>query len=176
MRAIETRYRGFRFRSRLEARWAVFMDALQVDFEYEREAYEMDGMFYLPDFWLPQMRCFLEIKPEEATQEEIEKAARLSAHTKRDVYIFEGSPENPELSHKHKGLKFFGSDSGGYDMPYSFCECSKCGTVGIEYCGWSNRIQCEHESETREVNCGSSRIARAYCAAKSHRFEPGAVN
>jgi hypothetical protein len=27
LRPIETRYRGFRFRSRLEARWAVFFDA-----------------------------------------------------------------------------------------------------------------------------------------------------
>lgn len=28
MKAIETRYKGYRFRSRLEARWAVFFDAL----------------------------------------------------------------------------------------------------------------------------------------------------
>ncbi len=30
IKAIETRYKGYRFRSRLEARWAVFFDALSV--------------------------------------------------------------------------------------------------------------------------------------------------
>jgi hypothetical protein len=28
IKAIETSYKGYRFRSRLEARWAVFFDAL----------------------------------------------------------------------------------------------------------------------------------------------------
>ena len=34
---IETIYKGYRFRSRLEARWAVFMDACGADWEYEPE-------------------------------------------------------------------------------------------------------------------------------------------
>lgn len=34
---IETLYKGYRFRSRLEARWAVFMDACGADWEYEPE-------------------------------------------------------------------------------------------------------------------------------------------
>ena len=32
-KAIETKYKGFRFRSRLEARWAVFFDALGIEWE-----------------------------------------------------------------------------------------------------------------------------------------------
>jgi hypothetical protein len=28
MRAIETKYKGYRFRSRLEAKWAVYYDAI----------------------------------------------------------------------------------------------------------------------------------------------------
>jgi len=35
--AIETRYRGYRFRCRLEARWAVFFDAAGVEWSYEDE-------------------------------------------------------------------------------------------------------------------------------------------
>ena len=34
---IETIYKGYRFRSRLEARWAVFMDYCGADWEYEPE-------------------------------------------------------------------------------------------------------------------------------------------
>lgn len=53
MKAIETRYKGYRFRSRLEARWAVFFDALKIGWEYEPEGYELkDGTRYLPDFKL----------------------------------------------------------------------------------------------------------------------------
>jgi hypothetical protein len=51
MKAIETMYRQYRFRSRLEARWAVFFDALGVKWQYEPEGYVLDdGTPYLPDF------------------------------------------------------------------------------------------------------------------------------
>ena len=47
----DTYYKGYRFRSRLEARWAVFLDACGVDWEYEPEGYDLGkGMSYLPDF------------------------------------------------------------------------------------------------------------------------------
>ena len=39
MKAIQTEYKGYLFRSRLEARWAVFFDACGVDWEYEPEGY-----------------------------------------------------------------------------------------------------------------------------------------
>src|SRR5262245_46962536 len=37
---IETRYKGYRFRSRLEARWAVFFDAQGIKWEYEPQGYD----------------------------------------------------------------------------------------------------------------------------------------
>lgn len=51
IKAIETRYRGYRFRSRLEARWAVFFDHMEYEWDYEAEGYELpSGKYYLPDF------------------------------------------------------------------------------------------------------------------------------
>lgn len=41
IKAIETCYAGCRFRSRLEARWAVFFDALGLEWEYEPEGFEL---------------------------------------------------------------------------------------------------------------------------------------
>lgn len=52
IKAIETEYRGYRFRSRLEARWAVFFDECGFRWEYEPQGYEVDGEMYLPDFLL----------------------------------------------------------------------------------------------------------------------------
>lgn len=65
MKAIETKYKGYKFRSRLEARWAVFFDALGIKWEYEPEGYQFeDGTMYLPDFYLPDLKTYVEIKPE----------------------------------------------------------------------------------------------------------------
>jgi hypothetical protein len=70
MKAIETRYAGCRFRSRLEARWAVFFDALGVTWEYEPQGFETSVGPYLPDFritmptdWVPY---YFEVKPDNA--------------------------------------------------------------------------------------------------------------
>lgn len=60
---IETFYNGYHFRSRLEARWAVFFEAVGLPYEYEKEGFAMeDGTKYLPDFWLPSLKMWVEIK------------------------------------------------------------------------------------------------------------------
>jgi len=63
IKAIETVYRGYRFRSRLEARWAVVFDALGIRWQYEHEGYELpSGKRYLPDFYLPDVDMLVEVK------------------------------------------------------------------------------------------------------------------
>ena len=55
---IETRYKGYKFRSRLEAKWAVFFDACGIDWDYEPEGYNLgDGIYYLPDFVLHNVKA-----------------------------------------------------------------------------------------------------------------------
>ena len=63
MKAIQTEYKGYLFRSRLEARWAVFFDACGVEWEYEPEGIVLsDGTKYLPDFYLIDFHCYFEVK------------------------------------------------------------------------------------------------------------------
>lgn len=54
IKAIETRYKGYRFRSRLEARWAVFFDKLGWEWRYEVQGYNIgwgpSELMWLPDF------------------------------------------------------------------------------------------------------------------------------
>lgn len=61
---LETRYAGCRFRSRLEARWAVFFDHLGIKWEYEPQGYTIgpDKRPYLPDFRLPYLGALVEVK------------------------------------------------------------------------------------------------------------------
>jgi hypothetical protein len=63
MKPIETVYKGYRFRSRLEARWAVFFETLGLTWDYEREGFTLeDGTRYLPDFYLTDWDLWVEIK------------------------------------------------------------------------------------------------------------------
>ena len=62
---IPTKYKGYTFRSRLEARWAVYFDLIGITWDYEPEGYVLrNGVWYLPDFYLHQLDTFVEIKPQ----------------------------------------------------------------------------------------------------------------
>lgn len=69
IKAIETEYAGCRFRSRLEARWAVAFDHLGIEWEHEPEGFETSAGRYLPDFRLngnkitPGWSGWFEVKP-----------------------------------------------------------------------------------------------------------------
>lgn len=118
LKAIQTRYKGHYFRSRLEARWAVFFDAIGIKWEYEKEGFELGRAGrYLPDFWLPSWKAWVEIKPERPSDEERAKARALADHH-RPVIMLIGSPgdERPILfahSSSNSGAGCFESDMGG---------------------------------------------------------------
>ena len=91
IKAIETHYKGYRFRSRLEARWAVFFDTLGIEWQYEPEGFELpDGTRYLPDFWLPYFESYVEIKGQTPSGAEYKKAQHLAKS--HPVFIFAGDP------------------------------------------------------------------------------------
>lgn len=73
MKPIETEYAGYRFRSRLEARWAVFFDTADIEYRYEPEGFVLPWSMtpgwsksktfrYLPDFYLPELNLWCEVK------------------------------------------------------------------------------------------------------------------
>lgn len=96
IKAIETRWKGYRFRSRLEARWAVFFDACGYQWEYEPEGYELEGgIRYLPDFKIfgedsnGDYNVFLcEVKPsgKKLTSQEQAKITAFQKAVEEDVY------------------------------------------------------------------------------------------
>lgn len=93
LKAIETHYKGYRFRSRLEARWAVFFDAMGFSWEYEPEGFHTAAGRYLPDFTVltPQgQKCWYEVKP--GTVLEDEKAQAFADASRDRVAILSGDP------------------------------------------------------------------------------------
>ena len=94
IKAIETKYKGCRFRSRLEARYAVFFDALGMEWHYEPEGFELEHYGrYLPDFYLPQIDMWAEVKAKPFDINERNKAFALSSGTNKPVIQLTSMPE-----------------------------------------------------------------------------------
>lgn len=81
IKAIETEYKGHLMRSRLEARWAVFFDALGINWLYEPQGFELpSGERYLPDFQLPDHDMWVEVKGSEELVRDDEAKLAEAAH------------------------------------------------------------------------------------------------
>lgn len=107
IKPIETRYKNYRFRSRLEARWAVFFDALGLEWQYEPEGYDLGEYgWYLPDFYLPYFNLFVEVKPTEKSEHKCDEFRTI---TGMPIFLCVGLPGEYYIT-----LYCFSSnDSGG---------------------------------------------------------------
>lgn len=110
MKPIETHWKGYRFRSRLEARWAVFMTAAGIRWEYEPEGFDLGELgWYLPDFIClhnPGRGPYVEIKPTRPNSRELEKLVTVCALARGGdgaygAFIW-GAPGNEEWISIHK--------------------------------------------------------------------------
>lgn len=93
-RAIETIYRGYRFRSRLEARWAVLFDKIGLAWTYEEEGFELPSGRYLPDFFFPELNVFVEIKGRmpDGEDRDLARLSDLSVAKNCACFMFAGDP------------------------------------------------------------------------------------
>lgn len=180
LKAIETIYKGYKFRSRLEARWAVFFDALNISWEYEKEGYDLDGIYYLPDFWLPSYQYWFEIKGQTPTDEEKFKCKKLNFLSEYPVVLAVGEP------HLNENIVYscdMNGSGGGYgewlNARWFFCPNCAVFDFGIDPTGratictysWKHVGLCECLSEHRIGNFPA--LIAAYNAAKQSRFEFG---
>jgi hypothetical protein len=100
VKPIETVYKGYRFRSRLEARWAVFFDAIRVSsWQYESQGFDLGHSgAYLPDFSVQGLLepAWFEVKPVKPTEQEIDRCAALAYQSGRRVFMLCGQPYHGE--------------------------------------------------------------------------------
>jgi len=94
---LDTFYDSRYFRSRTEARWAVFFNSLGWAYDYELEGYELKSGFYLPDLYFKDINVWAEVKPFELTDSELQKCKDLSLKMNSnecgiDVMLLEGTP------------------------------------------------------------------------------------
>ena len=92
IKAIPTTYKGITFRSRVEARWARFFDEIEIKWEYEREGFVLPCGPYLPDFWLPELEMWAEVKGQDFSEIETQRCAELAEATDQKVLMLSGPP------------------------------------------------------------------------------------
>lgn len=179
IKPIETEYRGYKFRSRTEARWAVLFDNLGIEWVYEPEGIMTDGIYYLPDFYLPKAKQFFECKGIMQSTDMHKITSLVGAGYPVTVgfsnmtfwcstYLFDGTyefePSESILAEcKRCGGKWFFDYNG-------FWGCPCCGEYdGNRHVDWliqgGEREVCEEEVDDW--------VWEAFSRAKSARFEHG---
>ena len=197
IKAIETSYKGHLFRSRLEARWAVLFDELQIEWKYESQGFENDqGDRYLPDFYLPTSHTWVEVKGDAvALGRDYERMARLldfggclpyfadSLHSSRGLLLLGDIPYSANasatfshpLSQHSKGLHRNWSvmapgtviSIGGHSDLHEMMD------VVIESGAESTPDLWIVETRELNTNLGWDSVGDAYRSARSSRFEHG---
>lgn len=135
---LETHYNGCIYRSRLEARWAVFFDALGVPYEYQKAGFTLEGVWYHPDFWLPAQHCWVIITGPPATSEEQKQGFLLALYTEKPTYLFageEGSIRAPgRAAAPPVAYRYLPVPDVWDNVPlFGWGECPYCRAVGLEW-------------------------------------------
>src|SRR3546814_17155539 len=82
IKALPSLFKGITFRSRTEARWAVFFEAIGWNWTHEKEGFDLSGEWYLPDFYLADFPMWFEVKPDETDGSEQDVFKKLCKETK----------------------------------------------------------------------------------------------
>jgi len=159
IQALNTKYLGYNFRSRLEARWAVFFTEMGLPFEYEPEGFDLDGVWYLPDFRVlypdkgtPFWQWF-EVKPDRIIPMSKDDRRKIELFSKHDsIIILDGPP----AFKSYLGGNMFGRESEGF---------------GWLLWSYKERPWIDNEDVFEHVlDCDYRKYISAISAAKSARF------
>ena len=186
VKPIETVYKGYRFRSRLEARWAVFFDALGVEWEYEPEGFDINGTYYLPDFLIHDVEgihacewrhgIYVEVKgvPDEASAEKVWHFIEanysvwiVGAIPDPDDYIADMERQRNHYCKTHRNMKHhcalcindFGTLDGDLCFPFT-----------IDY---TDHLIFRGSDSSYGYGTWSQKVSDAFRAARQARFEHG---
>lgn len=98
--AVDSVYGGVRYHSKRHAQWAVFLDSLGLVHAHRPRSFRLGrSTVYTPDFWLPELNAWLEVKSEVAATREADswKAEQFARqHPEFRVWLSSGAPRPGE--------------------------------------------------------------------------------
>lgn len=171
MKSLEAVYKGYRFRSRAEARWFIFYSLAGVEATYESEAIDLGGFVYIPDYWLDIFRAWAEIKGHIANDQAgllmLDKCTKLAVQSGRPVILNFRDPLDARC------IVFRG------DKMYSqsrWTHCDHCGglALGVRsdnfHCVWCPRMHNDPPLTFDALRSARRRLYEAALTARQHRF------
>lgn len=129
IKAIPTAYRGVQMRSRLEASFAEQLDFYNIKWVYEAEGYDIDGVWYLPDFWLPDLGAFVEVKG--VLDQSVSKPRALAGRIDHPVFLVTPDDVQSWKSGSPTATKLARTDT--YDRPAELANCVVCQDLNLHY-------------------------------------------
>ena len=160
MKAIPTKYHGVEFRSRLEARYALMFDMLDIKWEYEPEGFDLPKKeWYLPDFYLPEVYLrsskkvgvYFEVKP---SKDKAEEKRNIFEQFDQPLVVAMGTPTlnvwgdewlNEWWKERWDNFMFFKycKKCKLYEIEFAesnYCVCRNCGGVADEVDNWEEIV------------------------------------
>jgi hypothetical protein len=178
-RALPTPFDGITYRSRLEARWAVFFKKLDLKAEYEPQGWDTDGEWYLPDFAIFGATgiTWAEIKPTwDADPEGIERFRRFAAARPQPsrAVLLVGPPRADQ------GYLVIGGDEAAEDPAngpweaddFTWRPCQGGYHFDLAYPGHFKARFAKDACEDKFGGRGEERIEDAAAKARSEKFSP----
>lgn len=163
MKGAITTYNGKRYRSRTEARWAKFFDELQIKHWYEPQKFDFGDYRYIPDFYLPLLKAWVEIKANAYGEEHIAKIKSLAERTGERAFLFKDYDISPSTGTPY-AYGYIYRDGALYgDHVFTWAKCPVCGAFDISHMGWASALACGCCSGWGSVYADDAReIIRAY--------------
>jgi len=146
------------FRSTLEARWAVFFDCLGIEYHYEPDHYEVETggrtIQYKPDFFLPGLKKYIEIKPTKPYHLENVKAAGWTKHIGDIVLLFNLNPPTDDLENGwlYRYDEDYHNQTPTIDDDICWGECPKCYQIDLNEFGWPLSCGCFTVDQLDQMN------------------------
>lgn len=160
-----TKFDDIIYRSKLEAKHAFFMKFLDVKFHYEPLAFNFPSFRYIPDFWIPELDVFVEIKPRYPYVEEIEKCEFVSRLGFNIVLLYgtltppHSLQSDPIKDYSHEnGCRGMGWKKNGERIPGEIVWIERDGKFMLG------------SSEIRNLNWDHEKILEAYDSASKYNF------
>lgn len=173
-----TKYKGYSFRSKLEATWAYFFDQSGIKYVYEPDAFIVDkDKQYTPDFYLPEallrgkyQGVYIEIKPEGYMRDDLYNKMISKAMKELPLILLVGDPmfsfdntiRAPFIENSNEQISPF------WDNNMVFMYCDNCHTYKFEFDEGSYYVCQKCKSPLSYV---SEFINKCAEKARGHRFE-----
>lgn len=135
-------------RSHTELLWAKVFDSAEIQYLHEPELFDTPHGWYLPDFYMPNIEAYVEIKGVEPTEIEKEKAAAVILATGKPLVIISGKP-NADRGGFSGCMAYFKIHDKWIEMP--MCDFDQIYRRGMGERAWLRMMQAGKAGHEGEV-------------------------